>query len=329
MKIKNKKLFSLLSLFVLFVLSLETLSACQKAKVAQKNVTLANWSQLIVEQTNLLAEEKKGFFKEKGIDLKIIPGKGGQDALKNMLADKADVALSDPGAVYSALAQGEDLVILYTVYPQNVFNVITKDEKIQSPKDLKGKKIGIYSRASGTYQNLLVLLHQAGISEKDVELLEVGISNFGPLLQGHVDATAATDTALASAKNAGLTDAKIFNVKDSLNIPSDFFVMKRSTYEKNKELYKNFVKAYEKSAQWMMDHPDEAVEVAADKAIDGQDKTLDRKIIDLRNKSSLSNDGKLGEMDKDLIQKGADAYYQLGLIKNKLDMNKFIISIED
>ena len=105
--------------------------------------------------------------------------------------------------------------------------------------------------------------------------------------------------------------------------------MKRSTYEKNKELYKNFVKAYEKSAQWMMDHPDEAVEVAADKAIDGQDKTLDRKIIDLRNKSSLSNDGKLGEMDKDLIQKGADAYYQLGLIKNKLDMNKFIISIED
>lgn len=107
-----------------------------------------------------------------------------------MLTGQADIAFTDPGAVYSALANGEDLVILYTSISTKCFNVVTMDDKIQSPKDLKGKTIGLYSRSSGTYQNLLVLLcaSRRVLSESDVELLDVGIANFSPLIQGQVDA---------------------------------------------------------------------------------------------------------------------------------------------
>lgn len=311
----------------LVLISIVILSACGSKETT--SLTLANWSQLIVEQTNLLAEEEHDFFKEEGINLSIIPGNGGQDALKNMLTDQADIAFTDPGAVYSALANGEELVILYTVYPQNVFNVVTMDDEIQSPKDLKGKTIGIYSRASGTYQNLLVLLHQAGLSETDVELLDVGISNFSPLIQGQVDATAATDTALVPAKRAGLINPRIFEVRDSLNIPSDFFVVKRSTFEEKEVLLRDFIRAYEKSVHWMIENPDRAAELAVDLAIDGRVPEINREIINLRNTASLDANGQLGEMDIDIIQEGADTYFELGLIPEKLEMRQYIEEIKE
>ncbi|MDQ7861267.1 ABC transporter substrate-binding protein [Peribacillus frigoritolerans] len=46
-----------------------------------------------------------------------------------------------------------------TLYP-------LKTKKINKPQDLKGKTIGVYSLTSGTRQNLLVLLHQAGLFGK-------------------------------------------------------------------------------------------------------------------------------------------------------------------
>lgn len=316
---------------IILLIFISLLVACGEgnSKDGQIEITLANWSQLIVEQTNLLVEEEKGFFEKEGIDLKLVPGNGGQDALKTMIAGHADIAFTDPGAVYSALAQGEDLVIIYTVYPQNVFNVVaSKEAKISKIEDLKGKKVGIYSRASGTYQNLLVLLHEAGLSEEDVELIEVGIANFAPLIQGQVDATAATDTALVPAKREGLSDVEIFEVRDSLNIPSDFFVVKRSTYEEKQEELQAFIKAYEESARWMMNEPDEAAELAKEYAIDGRESEINREIIDLRNRASLDDEQQLGATDINMIQEGADAYYELGLISEKLDMENYIEEIK-
>ena len=40
-------------------------------------VTVANWSQPISEQTNLLVSEEKDFFKNQGLSVELIPGAGG------------------------------------------------------------------------------------------------------------------------------------------------------------------------------------------------------------------------------------------------------------
>ena len=45
---------------------------CYEKEELEK-ITVANWSQPITEATNLLVDENKGFFKEKGIDLTVIP----------------------------------------------------------------------------------------------------------------------------------------------------------------------------------------------------------------------------------------------------------------
>jgi NitT/TauT family transport system substrate-binding protein len=293
-----------------------------------QSITIANWSQPITEATNLLVDEEKGFFKEKGIDLTVIPGAGGGDAIKNILSGQADVAFTDPGSLYFALDQGEKLKVIYNIYPQNVYNVVSlKESKIEKPEDLKGKTIGVYSLSSGTRQNLLVLLHKAGLSEKDVNIVETGVSNFAPLMKGQVDATAATDTGLFLAKQKGLGAVNVMDVKDYLNTPSDVFVVTEKTYEEKKDELKKFIEAYRASAEWMLSNPEEAASLAKEFAIDGKDEKVNLEIIKLRNASSVSaktDQIRLGALDTSVLQQGADTYQQLGLLENNLDMSKVI-----
>ena len=219
-------------------------------------VTIAGWGGPISEITNLLVEPDKGFFRAQGIDMVFMPGTGGGDAVRNLLSGQADVAFTDPGSLYAALDKGEKLRAIYDIYPQNVFNVVSlKSSGITKPADLKGKKIGVYSLSSGTLTNLQLLLNQAGLTEKDVTIVVTGLLNFAPLMQGQVDATAATDTGLLVGRLKGLGDANVMEVRNSLNLSSDIFVVREETYQQKKDLLKRFLAAYRDSAQWMMDHP--------------------------------------------------------------------------
>ena len=293
-------------------------------------ITIAGWSQPISEITNLLAEPDKGFFKAKGLDLGYVPGTGGGSAIQNMLAGAADVAFTDPASFYLALDKGEKLVAIYNIYPQNVFNVVSpKSRNITTPADLKGKKIGVYSLSSGTRQNLQVLLHQVGLTEADVTIEVTGLLNFAPVIQGQVDATAATDTGLHVGLQKGLKDVNVIEVRDYLNLPSDIFVVTEETYRTKKPLLSRFLAAYRDSAAWMIDNPEEAARIAVERAINGRDEKLNLDIIKLRNIATVSETTKakgLGHFDIDVMQKGADTFKQLGLITKELDMASVVRS---
>ena len=310
-------------LLTTFLSSISTVQALDKFSVA-------GWSKPISEITNLLSEPDKGFFKAMGIDLGYVPGTGGGSAITNMLSGAADIAFTDPASFYQALDKGEKLIAIYNIYPQNVFNVVSpKSRNITKPSDLKGKKIGVYSMSSGTRQNLQVLLHQVGLSEKDVTIQVTGLLNFAPVIQGQVDATAATDTGLFVGKLKGLKDVNVIEVKDHLNVPSDMFVVTEETYKMKKDLLRRFLSAYRDSTQWMIDNPEEAAKLAITRSINGRNEAVNLAIIKIRNASAVSSTTQsmgLGHFDLDLLQKGAQTFRELGLIKTKIDVSKVIKS---
>ena len=291
-------------------------------------ITIAGWSKPISEITNILAEPDKGFFKAEKIELGYISGTGGGSALTNMLSGAADVAFTDPSSLYQALSRGEDLVAIYNIYPQNVFNVVVPVGRgITTTADLKGKTIGVYSLNSGTRQNLLFLLHKAGINESDVNIQVTGLLNFAPVIQGQVDATAATDTGLYVGKLKGLGDVTVINVADSLNVPSDLFVVTRGYYKENKSVLRRFLKAYRNSTQWMIDNPEDAAKIAVTRAINGRDEKVNLEIIKLRNISAQSETTRskgLGHFDLEVLQDGADTFFAQGLISSAIDMTQVV-----
>jgi NitT/TauT family transport system substrate-binding protein len=300
------------------------------AQAKLDKVTIAGWSGPISEVTNLLVEPDKGFFRAQGIGMVYMPGAGGGDAVRNLLSGQADVAFTDPGSLYAALDKGEKLRVIYDIYPQNIFNVVAlKSSGISKPADLKGKKIGVYSLSSGTLTNLQLLLNQAGLSEKDVTIVVTGLLNFAPLMQGQVDATAATDTGLLVARARGVGEVNVMEVRNSLNVSSDIFVVREETFQQKKDVLRRFLAAYRDSMLWMMTQPQEAATLAVKRAINGQNEAVNLEVIKLRNLSSVSpltQQKGLGAIDVEALQKGADAWKKIGLVQRELKMKDVVSS---
>lgn len=300
------------------------------AQARLDKVTIAGWGGPISEITNILVEPDKGFFRAQGVDVTYMPGGGGGDAIRNLLSGQGDVAFTDPGSVYAALDKGEKLRVIYDIYPQNIFNVVAlRSSGISKPAELKGKKIGVYSLSSGTLTNLQLLLNQAGLTEKDVTIVVTGLLNFAPLMQGQVDATAATDTGLLVARARGVGDVNVMEVRNSLNVSSDVFVVREETYQQKKDLLRRFLAAYRDSMQWMIAQPQEAAALAVKRAINGQNEAVNLEVIKLRNASSVSpltQQKGLGAIDVDMLQKGADAWKKIGLIQRELKMKDVVSS---
>jgi NitT/TauT family transport system substrate-binding protein len=327
-----KHLLAMASVSTSGLLVTDHLAQAQMAGAVERieKISLALWSKPITEITHLLAETEKGFFKAQGIELGLLPGSGGGDAVRNLISGQADVAFTDPGSLFAALDKGEKLRVVYDVYPQNVFNLVSlKTAGINKPSDLKGKKIGVYSLSSGTRQALQVLLHQAGLNESDITLVVTGLLNFSPLMQSQVDATAATDTGLAVARARGLSDVNVMEVKQWLALSSDVLVVREETYLQQKEKLRRFLRGFRDSAQWMINAPQEAALMAQKLAIDGQNLAINQEIIRLRNLSASSGytqKNGLGAIDVAALQKGAQTYHALGITSKLLEMRSVVAS---
>lgn len=307
---------------------LATLPALAQAPRPADRIAVAAWSKAITEITPLLVDADKGFYSAQGLALEVLPGNGGGDAVRNLLTGQADVAFTDPGSLFAALDKGEKLKAVFDIYPQNVFNVVArKGSGIRTLADLKGKRIGVYSLASGTRTHLQLLLHLAGLSEADVTIVPTGLLNFAPLIQGQVDATAATDTGLAVGRRRGLGEVEVIEVARHLNVSSDLYVVREETWRTRKDVLRRFLRGWRDAAAWMIAQPQEAARLAGKRAIDAQDEALALEIIQLRNASSqsaLTRRQGLGAMDLAMLQKAADTWQQLGLVKNRLDMREVV-----
>jgi NitT/TauT family transport system substrate-binding protein len=302
------------------------LTALPRRAHAATPIRMACWSQPISEQTNVFAAQEFGWFREAELEFTFVPGAGGGAAVKNVLAGNADIAFANLEPLLFAADNGEKLKAVYNIYPQNVFNVVSPASKnITKPQDLKGKRIGVYSLESGTRHNLRIILRSVGLDEKDVEVVPTGVLNFGPLMQGQVDATAATDTGLWAAQQQGLGEVHSIWARDYLNTPTDAFIVSEELYATRREPLVAFLKAYKRGTQWMLDHPDEAAQLAVKHAIDGKDPQRNLAIIKLRNAATVDEHTRhhgLGWFDIALLERVERTFRALGLTKNTLEVQR-------
>jgi NitT/TauT family transport system substrate-binding protein len=119
----------------------------------------------------------KGFFKQNGADVTgILTSEGGGTTVRTLLGGNLAYGEINLTAPVIAVQQGAELKII----SDNVQTVaefvwaVPKNSPIQTPKDLKGKKIG-YTNPRSTSQALaLLVLEAAGLKPTDAELVKTG-----------------------------------------------------------------------------------------------------------------------------------------------------------
>src|SRR6476660_5332807 len=88
---------------------------------------------------------EKGWYKEEGLDVKIVRGQGSADTLKRIAAGQGEVGIADISTVIAGRANSDvkvkGIALWYRRPPHGIF--VRADSPIKSPKELEGKKLAI------------------------------------------------------------------------------------------------------------------------------------------------------------------------------------------
>lgn len=129
---------------------------------------------------------EKGYYKDAGLDVKILRGQGSVDAIRQVGANNATFGFADAGSL--VLARGNDQIpvklaaIVYAKPPQGVF--CREDSGFKQPKDLEGASIA--NPAAGATVDMFPLYAKAaGIDAGKVRWVVASSESLPSLLAGN------------------------------------------------------------------------------------------------------------------------------------------------
>lgn len=202
-----------------------------------------------------------GYYDEEGLDVTIeYSTRGSAGPLEQLTAGNIQVALTTAESVVLAKSKGMDLVAVYTLEPINVFYIVSdKKHSIQSVKDLKGKKVGLISSASGAYGNVLTMLAKENMSINDIEVIQAGTSVVPSFLEGQFEAAAIHLSQKLLIEERGIP-LNVINAADYSNISSGHIVVTNEFAKQNPELVKKFLRATQRGLESATKEPEKVVD---------------------------------------------------------------------
>ncbi len=250
---------------LVLVLLAAALAGCggKGESTAQELVLMLDWFPN-ADHVPIYVALEKGFFEKEGLKVGIQAPADPNDPLKLAAAGEVDVAVNYEPSVILARAEGLPVVSvgLLVEHPLNTI-VFLKESGIQTPADLKGKKIG-YSVAPLDEVLFRAVAEKYGLGPQDYELININFNIVPSLLSGQVDAVigAYWNYELTELKLEG-HEADVFRLEEH-GIPDYYelvFITSEKTLKERREALAAFVRAMDAALAWTREHPDEALQV--------------------------------------------------------------------
>lgn len=233
------------------------------AAAAQDNVNLS-FTEISVSELPRLISKTEGFYTQNGLNVNDtqIPGVTGTAAL---IAGQVDVSISGGSEALAAAVGGADLAVVAVTVPKYDF-VLTTTPSIQSPADLKGKKLGVPSIGSSSDIAARLMLEREGLDpNSDVTIVPLGNANqrLPALLGGAVDAVL-----LTPPDNVPATDAGFKTLVDvsALDIPGDVsgLVVRKSWLATHRDVMQRFIDAEVEAIAYAKKNPAQTQQIMRD-----------------------------------------------------------------
>jgi len=205
----------------------------------------------------LIVAAERGYFREAGLEVKLVAPADPNDPPKLVAAGKADVAVSYQPQLHVQVGQGLPLKRIATLVatPLNSL-VVLKDGPIKSIADLKGKKIGF---SVGGFEDALLkaMLARHGLKLADVTLVNVNFSLSPALISGNVDAV------IGAFRNFELNQMDIVNKpgrvfyveEEGVPVYDELILVAHKDRVSDPRLAK-LVAALERGVLYLINHPD-------------------------------------------------------------------------
>ncbi|MGY3693964.1 sulfonate transport system substrate-binding protein [Bradyrhizobium sp. USDA 3240] len=273
---------------------------------------------MVLKQKGLLEKE----FAKDGISIVWVQSAGSNKALEFLNAGSIDLGSTAGSAALVARINGNPIKSIY-VYsrPEWTALVTTKDSKIASVADLKGKRIAV-TRGTDPHIFLVRALLGAGLTEKDITpVLLQHADGKTALIRGDVDAWAGLDPMMAQAEVED--GAKLFyrkadaNTWGILNVREEFL-------KAHPDIVRRVLATYEEARRYSLANYDElkktfiAVTKLPDAVVDKQ----------LKERTELTH-SRIGAPQRESILAAGLALQQAGVIDAKTDVKAALDSLID
>ncbi len=277
---------------------------------------------------------EKGYFEKNGVKVNTIEATSPNDIVTGIVSGKIDFA---PVLAYSILFPaanrfpGKFKFFLSSEETCKNFtsSIITKvDSPINSYKDLKGKRIGVYT---GLVQiNFLkAMLIGMGIKPDEVKIIEISPRlQIQGLVSGQYDALSTTEPTVNIAKLQGIAKVVVENPRVKYIMcpfPSTASTFSTKFLNEEPEAAKDVVKALDMAVDFINSHPEEAKKFLSKYTPIPKD-IEDKVLADLK----LFKYSKLGEENRLNVQRFADFLFENGLLEKRIeDVNELFGDYEE
>ena len=273
---------------------------------------------MVLKQNGLLEKE----FAKDGIGIVWVQSAGSNKALEFLNAGSIDFGSTAGSAALVARINGNPIKSIY-VYsrPEWTALVTTKDSKIATVADLKGKRVAV-TRGTDPHIFLVRALLGAGLSEKDITpVLLQHADGKTALIRGDVDAWAGLDPMMAQAE---IEDgAKLFYRKADANTWGILNV--REQFLKDyPDIVRRVLATYEEARKYSLAHYDELKKTFMSVT------KLPENVVDkqLKERTELTH-SRIGTPQRESILAAGLALQQAGVVDSKVDVKANLDALID
>ena len=227
----------------------------------KKNIALGVGGKALLYYLPLTIAERKGFFKEQGLDVEITDFAGGAKSLQALVGGSVDVVTGAYEHTIRMQAKGQDIraVIELGRFP-GIGVGVKKDRKWSSPADFKGMKIGVTAPGSSTNMLMNFVMAKAGLAPSDASYIGIGSaqSALAAIQKGEIDAISHLEPVISFLERAGevnvVIDTRTEEGTRALfggSNPAAVLDMKKSFIDANPNTVQALTNAFYKTLQWL------------------------------------------------------------------------------
>jgi putative hydroxymethylpyrimidine transport system substrate-binding protein len=231
------------------------------AQAADKLTLLLDWF-YNPDHAPLVIAKEQGIFAKHGLDVEMIAPADASAPPRLVAAGQADIAITYQPDLMLQVKEGLPLTRIGTLIetPLNAL-IVLQDGPVKGLADLKGRKVG-YSVASLQNAYIGTVLASVGLSEKDVEMVNVNFNLSTALMSGQVDAIidGYRNVELISLGLEGKPGKAFFLEEHGVPAYDELIYVTRNELRDDPRMAR-FLAAVEEATIYLTNHPDEAQEV--------------------------------------------------------------------
>ncbi len=262
MNMPKKPLLSALTIVALTLI----VAGCSTNQQTNNGLTPVRLRLTWVKQTQFagyIVAEKKGFYKDEGLDVQIFPSGPDLRPQTTVAAGTDDIGIGVPQNVIVARSNEVPLVIIAQLLQDSISRYVLKSEnRISNLSDLRGKKVGLW--LAGDEVEFGCMLKSADMASDDVQVIPQEFS-VAPFLQDqYVLSQVTTFNELPVIQSQGYEGDKLQILSPSdynCAIVGDMIFTTEKYIQEHPDVVEKFLKASLRGWQYALAHPDETISI--------------------------------------------------------------------